>query len=291
MSKPSILMSTPPRPAKFPPPLPARQQKVKTGDSWFTLAAQHGRSDPWDLIEFNFRTRDPREVNWYLQYYVGCSKSSDGKNYSFDATDSPGIVYIPPSSWTPSTDLALRRLVVEALSSPVVNRISVTHAGHTITGRSLAAVANRVIDREIGVVVDAKVGSGEAEYDSGTDTFHLGFTSAATRTRKALIIHEAVHAALDLQTASGVSIAQSESLAYVVQCYYVREHTLNPDSERLTSTNPLKDKVYEIAWDMAATLAKRKQPESLHWSALDSAIRRHPTYKKNAGKNAGFDGI
>lgn len=185
----------------------------------------------------------------------------------------------------------LSRLVVEALSGPVINRINVTHAGHTITGRSLVVIANRVIDREIGVVVDSKVGSGEAEYDSGSDTFHLGFSSASTRTRKALIVHEAVHAALDMQTASGVTIAQSESLAYVVQCFYVREYTADPDAERLTSSNPLKDKVYEIAWDMAGILAKRKQPEQLYWNALDSAIRRHPTYKKNAGKQAGFDGI
>lgn len=291
MSKSKILMSTPPRPAKFPPPLPGKSQKVKTGDNWFTLAAQHHRTDPWDLIEFNFRTRDPREVNWYLQYYVGCSKSTDGKNYSFDSSDSPGVVYIPPSSWNPSADLALRRLVVEALSGPVVNRINVSHAGHTITGRTLTVIANRVIDREIGVVVDSKAGSGEAAYDSSTDTFHLGFSSASSRTRKALIIHEAVHAALDMHTASAVSVAQSESLAYVVQSFYVREYTLNPDEERLTSSNPLKDKVYEIAWDMAAMLSKGKQPEPLHWNALDSAIRRHPTYKKNAGKNAGFDGI
>lgn len=291
MAKPNILMSTPSRPAKFPPPLPAKKHKVSTGDSWYTLASSNARSDPWDIIEFNFRTRDPREVNWYLEYYVGCSKASDGKNYSFDSADTPGIVYIPPASWTPSNDLALRRVVVDALSGLVINRVNVSHAGHTITGRSLAAVANRVIDREIGVVIDSKVGSGEAEYDSGSDTFHLGFSSASTRTRKALIIHEAVHAALDMQTASRVTIAQSESLAYVVQCFYLREHSLDPEAERLTSTNPLKDKVFEIAWDMAGTLASGRQPEALHWNALDSAIRRHPTYKKNAGRNAGFDGI
>lgn len=288
MPKAKILMSTPLRPAKFPPPLPGKKYKVKTGDSWHTVAAHNGRTDPWDIIEFNFRTRNPREVNWYLEYYVGCTKSSDGKNYSFDSSDSPGIVYIPPASWTPSADLALRHLVVGALADPVLNRLSVTHAGQTITGRSLAAVANRVIDREIGVVVDSKVGG--AEYDHGTDTFHLGFSSAATRTRKALIVHEAVHAALDMHTASSVTIAQSESLAYVVQCFYVREYTADPEM-RLTDSNPLKDKVFELAWDMAATLGKGKQPDPLHWSALDSAVRRHPTYKKSAAKKAGFDGI
>jgi hypothetical protein len=291
VSKSKILKSAPTSPAKFPPPIPARQQKVKSGDSWFTLASQHGRSDPWDIIEFNFRTRDPREVNWYLEYYVGCTKSSDGKNYSFDSTDSPGIVYIPPASWSPSADLALRRVVTGALSGPVINRISVSHAGRLITGRSLALVANRVIDREIGVVVDAKLGAGAAEYDSGTDTFHLGFTSATSHTRKGLIVHEAVHAALDMQSASGMTIAQSESLAYVVQSFYVREHTIDPEAERLTDPHSLKDKVYEIAWDMAGMLARGSQPAPLHWSALDSAVRRDPRYKKNAGNTANFDGI
>lgn len=291
MSKAKILKSAPTSPAKFPPPIPAKQQKVKTGDSWFTLASQHSRSDPWDIIEFNFRTRDPREVNWYLEYYVGCTKSSDGKNYSFDSSDSPGVVYIPPTSWNPSADLALRRVVTGALSGPVINRISVSHAGQHITGRSLVLVANRVIDREIGVVVDAKLGAGSAEYNSGTDTFHLGFSSAASVTRKGLIVHEAVHAALDLHAASGMTIAQSESLAYVVQSFYVREHTADPDAERLTDPHPLKDKVYEIAWDMAGMLARGSQPATLHWNALDSAVRRDPRYKKNAANTANFDGI
>ena len=61
--------------------------------------------------------------------------------------------------------------------------------------------------------------------------------------------------------------------------------------ERLSSEDPLKDLVYEIAWGMAATLDKGKQPTSIEWLALDHAVRRHPTYKKTAGNLAGFDGV
>jgi hypothetical protein len=154
----------------------------------------------------------------------------------------------------------------------------------------MAVVANKVIDGEIAVVYDSSVGAGEAEYDSGTDAFHLGFRSAHTPTRKALVVHEAVHAALDLKVA-GVTIAESESLAYVVQSFYVREHTVDPEAERLTSENTLKDRVYELAWDMAGTLSKGRQPTSVEWLALDHAVRRHPTYKRTAGNNAGFDGV
>jgi hypothetical protein len=291
MAKLKILKSPPFRRAKFPPPLPRTAHKVTTGDSWVSLAGRYGRSDPWDIIEFNFDTRDPREVNWYLEVEVGCTTSTDGKNYSFATSDSPGQVYIPSASWTPSADLALRRLVTGALTSPVVSRVNVSHAGHTITGRSLAAVANRVIDREIGVVRDSSIGAGSAEYDSGSNTFHLGFASATTDTRKGLIVHEAVHAALDMQSAASMIVAESESLAYVVQCYYVRELTRDPVANRLTSSNPLKDKVYEIAWEMAATLSKGTQPGSIYWNALDSAIRRHPTYRSSSARNAGYNGI
>lgn len=286
-----ILKSAPYRPAKYPPPVGGEGHKVSTGDSFVSLAGRYGRSDPWDIIEFNFRTRDPREVNWYLEYYVGCTKSApDGNNYRFDSSDDPGIIYIPPRTWTPSEDLALRRLVVGTLASPVISRLNVTHGGYQITGHAMAVVANKVIDGEIAVIYDSSVGPGEAEYDSGTDAFHLGFREAPTTTRKALIVHEAVHAALDLK-AAGVTIAESESLAYVVQSFYVREHTVDPDAERLTSANPLKDRVYELAWDMAGSLSKGRQPTSVEWLALDHAVRRHPTYKRTAGNSAGFDGV
>ncbi len=286
-----IQKSTPRRPAKFPPPIAARKHNVKSGDNWWTLASHYGRSDPWDIIEFNFRTRDPREVNWYLEFYVGCTKpSADGANFSFDTSDSPGVIYIPPASWTPSEDLALRHVVAGALSGPVVARVNVTYKAKVITGTTLAVIANRVIDGEIGVVVDPKLSAHEAEYDSGTDTFHLGFRTAPSKTKKGLIVHEAVHAALDLKAAT-MTIAESESMGYVVQCFYVREYTLDPTTERLEDPNPRKDEVYRLGWDMAETLSKGAQPSAIEWLAMDHAVRRHPKYRRTAGRAAIFDGI
>jgi hypothetical protein len=287
-----ILTSVPRKRTKFPPPGAVQQHRVVTGDNWWNLAARYGRSDPWDLIEFNFRSRDPREINWYMESYLGCHfAAKDGLNFRFDSSDDPGLVYIPAASWKPSEDLRLRRMVAFALADPVLARVNVQHGGRAITGTTLAAVANRVLDGQIDVFVDSTMNSWEAEYDSGTDILHLGFASASSRTRKALIVHEAVHAALDLKAVSGMTIAESESLAYVVQCYYVREDMLDPDAQRLTDANPLKDRVYELAWDMAATLSERNQPTSIEWLALDHAVRRHPKYKGIAGKIADFDGI
>ncbi len=88
------------RPAK---PLPTNHvptggtaYRVKDGDSWGTVAQKHG-IDTWDLIAFNFQTRVPAEVNWYLRENVGCNKPTrDGKNWMFSSSASPGLIYLPP---------------------------------------------------------------------------------------------------------------------------------------------------------------------------------------------------
>jgi hypothetical protein len=83
-----------PVPRGYIPPL-SRSYKVKDGDTWVSIARKNSL-DTWDLIEFNFKTRDPDEVNWYLRRFVGCKKQTrDGKNWIFGSGDDPGIIYIP----------------------------------------------------------------------------------------------------------------------------------------------------------------------------------------------------
>ncbi len=91
-----MLVKQPKNPRRvFPPPGTVQRHRVKTGDNWWSVGKIYGFSDPWDMIGFNYNTRDPEEVNWYLQELVGCTRSSDGKNYSFDSSDRFGIIYIP----------------------------------------------------------------------------------------------------------------------------------------------------------------------------------------------------
>jgi len=65
---------------------------AKEKDNWWTVASKDGWPDPWDLIDFNFRTRNPEEVNWYLYHFLGCRVVRDGKNFSFDKAK-VGILY------------------------------------------------------------------------------------------------------------------------------------------------------------------------------------------------------
>src|SRR5207244_327522 len=81
-------------------------RKVSNNDSWWTLAERpdvkiSGMSAS-DLCYFNFRTRNPAEINWYLYHKVGCRTSTrNGKNYMFTAADHPGIVYLPQAGARP----------------------------------------------------------------------------------------------------------------------------------------------------------------------------------------------
>jgi hypothetical protein len=73
---------------------------VTDQDSWYTLAERPevkavGMTGN-DLCFFNFKTRDPLEINWYLNAKVGCQHGTrDTKNYVFSSSDWPGIVYLP----------------------------------------------------------------------------------------------------------------------------------------------------------------------------------------------------
>jgi len=76
-------------------PVGGTPYQVQTGDTWISLAAKV-HINVWNLIDYNFHTRNPDEVNWYLRRNVGCRKTAhDGKNYMFSSDAKPGIVYLP----------------------------------------------------------------------------------------------------------------------------------------------------------------------------------------------------
>ncbi len=71
------------------------EHRVKTGETLAGLAKSAGLS--WQqLAQFNWGTADPDKINEHLRDEVGCTKKTkDGRNYVFDDSDHPGIVFIP----------------------------------------------------------------------------------------------------------------------------------------------------------------------------------------------------
>lgn len=70
--------------------------RLQTGDCWTSLTKKYHVPDPKILMEFNFGTSNPLEVNWYLQWKVGCKKSvDDGTTWMFTSDADPGIIWFP----------------------------------------------------------------------------------------------------------------------------------------------------------------------------------------------------
>jgi hypothetical protein len=130
-----------------------------------------------------------------------------------------------------------------------------------------------------------------AEYDTGSNTMFLGFTSASSLSRRALIVHEGTHAACDLAVAREMDVGVSESMAYIVQCQYARANSDDPDPEsRLFSEDAAKDRVFELAWAIAGTLLADGTPTASAYSDLRAAVNRHPYYAGKVGDNAAYNG-
>jgi hypothetical protein len=81
------------------PPPGAVAHPVKLGEDWHTLAQQYGFLEI-TLMEYNFGTHEPAEVNWYLREYVGCVLQDERRNnWKFSNDAKPGIIYIPPREY------------------------------------------------------------------------------------------------------------------------------------------------------------------------------------------------
>lgn len=83
--------------------VPPKSQKYhyRDGESFVTIARKF-EMDPLELIQLNFGTTVPREVNWYLREYCGCTKTTrSGKNYVFSSSDrrngEKGYIWVPRS--------------------------------------------------------------------------------------------------------------------------------------------------------------------------------------------------
>lgn len=130
---------------------------------------------------------------------------------------------------------------------------------------------------------------GMAEYDYGTNKLLLGYTWFLDYPKGALIAHECTHAVYDVAKKS-MSVAISESIAYIVQCMYILIKR-GDSNKRLTSTNSAKDLVFERAWKIGADLLNGKTPTQLEQQNLQTAVSLHPFYKKNSAGNAGYNGV
>jgi hypothetical protein len=128
-------------------------------------------------------------------------------------------------------------------------------------------------------------------YNSTENRFYLRRDILSTIEAKALVVHEACHAGLDIARASQMRTITSESAAYISQCVYARSKSNSPRTERLQDEDPRKDRVFEIAWDLASLILDSRKPKESDIERLRQAVLEHPYYSKDGQKVTGFDGV
>lgn len=214
----------------WPPKGHVKRVAVTEADDWWILAAVHGFDDPWDIIVFNFGTRDPDEVNWCLYHILGCrNKSKDGKNYDFGKPcTKTQYIYIPPAGWTPPTsedDVAWQRCR-DTINSATVKSLNLSlHAFRlSISGYDFSQIGYLLNTKRITAKLDRTHPHG-AEYVSADDQIILN-NLGSDNIDRSFIVHEAVHASFDYRYSQGVRTykVDEECFAYVVQMLYLQKY-------------------------------------------------------------------
>jgi hypothetical protein len=147
----------------------------------------------------------------------------------------------------------LRQLTILVLRSAVSNGIKVSHAGRTMMPYVFSYLADCVERHVLEVSIRTLPAVYAAQYDDRSDTLifnSLSSVPADTPERRRTIIHECVHAALDL-TAKGsrIEFADSEFLAFLVESIYAvaMGYPAPPPA------NPFATGMYQLAQKVRAT--------------------------------------
>jgi hypothetical protein len=204
-------------------------QNVTSVDNWNILQTRFHRCDVWDIIYYNFATYNPEEVNWYLQEWIGCTDATpDGQNYRFGARADgrPMTIYIPVADWVPPgpRQVEARQAALAVLAEPVTLNLHFKAGALELRAGDMLAVANAITDGRITVIHRPCLGW-MAQYRGGVGFNQLlvPFASAPPAGMKALMVHEAVHAAMDVARIPQ-TMQQAEALAYIAQALYSRRN-------------------------------------------------------------------
>jgi hypothetical protein len=227
--------------AEWPPAGYRGFYRVKTGESWQSVSLGYLVPDVWDLIAFNFRTENPREVNWYMHHYVGCWKSNDGKNFSFTDAD-PGFIYIPPFGWKRSSPgLPIGAAVADALSRMSSKFPYVTYKGFEAGPSDLLAIVEALRISRIQTVLDPALSGVVAQYSRYDNRMTVRTASVTGIYNQSTLVHEATHAILDMKRASGILRLDNEFTARAVESLFT--YTADPDYADRRARDPGTDAI------------------------------------------------
>jgi hypothetical protein len=185
------------------------------------------------------------------------------------------------------SDQSAKHTVLQILAKPEINKINFSMGSVSFSGNLLKRVRNCIIQNRIGIKHRP---NGDNEYDPNTNILYFKFDTIKRLSQEAMVIHECIHAGTDLMNASKMRVSSSEAASYIAQCTYIRLKTRDKNM-RLMGDTPEKDKVFEIANELAVKVISKKSLTNSDLNKLREAIGKHPFYKRNYKTLSGWNGI
>ncbi len=169
--------------------------------------------------------------------------------------------------------------------------------GNTFSPEILGLLGLEIQAGTLDIMYETKKMGGKAIYNSTENRLYVGFWSAGTLTRQAVIVHELTHAMFDFQ-AKKMDVATSESIAYIAQCQYAMANSDSTDPEdRLYAAGDvdaadyeLRDAVFVEGWRIAGKVLNGTALNADDAKKMRDAVSAHPEYAADATASAGYDG-
>lgn len=204
-------------------------------------------------------------------------------------------IFIPHPKWAPPAvaDDRLKQEVIRTLRA--VGAMIVNVGSMSIAGFEFGEVADKIASNAIAVrhnpllpVVAAY--TPKAKFGVPPNLMEFRFAFPTSNPERALIVHEAVHAALDIRR-EVTTTAKSEGLAFVAQSLSIlRRFGAAADPLDTGETgSAMDDKILEIAWNIAISLDGGGEADEGDVENLHLAIDLHDHYK--AQPNPSYDGV
>lgn len=186
---------------------------------------------------------------------------------------------------------AAKYTVLGTLQDPVIAKIRFTLGPWTVTPALFADVAAAVAAGNIQVICNSALDK-SAYYSSDTDQIELAFMATNEVTKRALIVHECVHAGFDLNWLQGMEIAASEAAGYLAQCVFARAHLEDPKDPdfRLSGDDAEHDGVFEVGWRLAGKVLASQKLTNADYQDHLKAVLKHPKYP-DGRSIAGWNGV
>lgn len=186
-------------------------------------------------------------------------------------------------------NLNAKEATLAALQDPSVEKIKFTVDGFSISPENYEEVNDAIVSGSITVRYDGSLknpqtGLPYCQYNPLSDILTVGFGSSASANTRAIIIHEATHAACDIDIFTSMTNTTSEILAYIAQTIVMT--TYFPEALPIQS-----DPIIAASQPLATIVLSGGSLGNDKLTYIRKAIQNHPMYSSTARENCRWDGV